>query len=161
MSDSSHIDDPAQRLIPGPVGLAIVGAVAAGVVAGLAGWVVGGRLAMGMGWAAWPAVGGVVVASLIALGVIRVWKARPMLEWMHALLICQGVRFVSAVALAGVLIYFLPSPARGVGGVTFAAGYLAVVFAESWVFARHFRRVLQVPAIASVEEDDSGQDGDS
>lgn len=132
----------ADRLIPGPGRPALVAAVSAAVLVGLAGWLIGDRVQPGAGWAAWPAAGMALGVFLAGLVVMRVWAPRPMHAWAVAHLGAQAARFLAAIALVFVLLYSLPPVARGVGGVTFAVAYLAVLSAEIWATAGHFRRVL-------------------
>lgn len=128
--------------VPGPARASLLAGFAAAVATGLVGWLIGGQVKPGEGWAAWAGAGTVFVAFLIGLAVIRVWSPRPMQQWATAFLGGHMARFVAAVALAAVLLYSLPPSARAVGGLTFGAGYLTVLLAETWAAARHFRRVL-------------------
>lgn len=140
---SNNAAPMSERMVPGPTWSSLVAGIAAAALTGLAGWFVAGRFSPNDAWAAWPAAGADLLAALLGLGVMRVWAPRTMARWATAFLGAQAVRFFTAIALAFVLLYSLPASARVVGGLTFAAGYFAVLAAETWTAARHFRLVLE------------------
>jgi len=132
------------------VGPGLIAAAGAGALVGVVAWPL---TALAARWTDSPyvddgsvrgipwALGVVMVAYAVSVLVVRSWIPRPLsrflLVWMGGRAVC----FVAAVAFGALLLYSAPLADRAVIGLVIAAGYMAVLAAESAVLTRRLRRV--------------------
>ncbi len=132
---------PVHRLDVGPVvtlstlRLLIAILIASAATGGI-GWLVTRAFQPAAAHVAWWGAGGVALAFLAGLGVLRPWRGRHLGRWPMAWLAHLGACFVATLVVAGGLLYSASAGEHAAVGLVVAAGHFIVLMAEAVVIGK-------------------------